>query len=417
MQNKDLDLIGETVADLPYKLRIVDESGQVKHSYTGKASTNSIDIPQSVLGINSGSTGGNTGDNTGNTGNSNPSVGIDYYAGSLADGEITQRKLEWSGTDDPKAKTIITFNDDPGTKFFGQFDGITALGHIVGTAVNKGVIGNTYNIPLSYDPKNVVKAKYYTTVSPYPIYIKSASLPIGQKVELPINGIGEGLGNNVKAPKVYLTYNADKTMTIEHEEGYSNDGDSSGATGANYQFVFDRIAVFTTQAAVSQLPASVNLFSGSANGDVTLTGPTSFSENDMDGLLITFDQYATYKGSMYNRKYVESQNGPFRIDVSNLGYKTIKVPKEVLINGNSFPIDIPEYKGTADYWQNSGNSWIEATTGGSREPKLDIEGYASNLLTIKSGTVINFEMSLKFDAGLSNTAFDLSIAKISTYKN
>jgi len=270
---------------------------------------------------------GNSGGGTTNT----QSAGADYYAGSLADGEISQRKLEWSGTDNLSG-TTVTFNDDPGTKFNGLFEGITIYGHMQKVAITKGVIGSTVNMRINYDKQNNVKAGYFTTMAPYPIYVKAESLAVGKKLEIPIAGIGEGLsGKNVKATKLYLTFNANKTMTIGHDMGYDNDGDSAGATGANYQFIVDTIASFSTQKAVSQLPTAINLFSGSARGTIPLAGLTEYFENSMDGIYVYFDDLIT------NYQAGSSSNGTFRVDgIGQPGGIIIK--KEDLIVGNKIPI-------------------------------------------------------------------------------
>ena len=69
MENQDIDLIGQTVGNMPYKIGIVDQNGNLKNQFVANASTNRIDIPQSILGNGGGSTGGNTGGSTGgNTG-------------------------------------------------------------------------------------------------------------------------------------------------------------------------------------------------------------------------------------------------------------------------------------------------------------------------------------------------------------
>ena len=297
---------------------------------------NYLDLRDIVAG-GSGTGGGDNPENP-----DNPSAGADYYAGSLADGEITERNLEWSGTDDPTKDLTVTLNDDPGTKIFGQYDGITILGHIQKIALDKGVVGDTSEVDLNYDSKNTKKDGYYTTTAPYPIYIKTESLPAGQTANVPINGVGEGLDNsNEKSPELNLTFNSDKTLTINHVMGYSNDGDSAGATGFNYYFVVDKLATFSTQPAVAQLPPSVNLFSGLASGDVVTVGPSSFYENVMDGLEVTFDDYATISS---NKKVAISS---LKID------KKFKIPKEKLIIGNTinFPMNFLDYADSSNMGQ------------------------------------------------------------------
>lgn len=308
---------GATYKDAKGDIKIIKPTGD----------SNYMDLTQ-FMAVTNGTDDGDGGNPV------NPSSGADYYPGSLADGEISQRKLEWSGTDDPTKSNKITFADDPGTKLFGQFDGITILGHIQKTVMTKGVLGAVTSVPINYDPKNVVKAGYFTTTAPYPLYIKTASLPVGQKVPIQITGIGEHLsGKNVKAPILSLTFNVDKTMTIEHTAGYDNDGDAAGATGANYQYVVDRIATFSKQNAMSQLPPSVNLFTGSTSGKIALVGPSEFYENTMDGLNLTLDQYIASSGNSGTHDFWRSGFTNYRINLS-VTLPAIKLKKQDLIINN-----------------------------------------------------------------------------------
>jgi len=281
------------------------------------------DLGQANIGNISGWDDGDTTPDT-------PSAGADYYAGSLADGEITDRNLLAQVTSDaPNKSTKVTFVKDVGAKVNMVGDGITILGHISKVPMTKGVLGTATTLPLNYDLANNVKDGYFTTTSPYCIYIKQADIVVGKKLEIPINGVGEGLsGKNVKAAKLFLTFNADNTVLIEHETGYDNDGDSAGATGANYDFIVDTMATFSTQNAVAQLPASVNLFSGSSSGDIALSGISEFFENSMDGIELTLDNYI----------YEDSYNRIYSSDITSI--RTVRIPKEYLINGNSISLNI-----------------------------------------------------------------------------
>src|SRR5699024_10550474 len=170
--------------------------------------------------------------------------------------------------------------------------------HILGLqGATSGTKGAVSNLELNYDPSNATKDGYFTTTSPYPIYISQSDIASGQELDVPINGIGEGLeGDNTKPAMIHLKYNSDKTMTISHEEGYVNDGSSAGATGANYSFVVEIVATFSTQKAVAQFPESIKLFSGSTRTDkaniLTLDGASDYYENVSDGLLINLKKYA-----------------------------------------------------------------------------------------------------------------------------
>ena len=66
MENQDLDLLGQTVGNMPYKIGIIDQNGNLKNQFIANSSTNRIDIPEQLLN-GSGSTGGSTGSNTGGT--------------------------------------------------------------------------------------------------------------------------------------------------------------------------------------------------------------------------------------------------------------------------------------------------------------------------------------------------------------
>jgi len=348
--------------------------------------------------------GGGSGD--GNT--DNPSAGVDYYAGSLADGEITDRNLLAQVTSDaPNKSTKVTFVKDVGAKVNMVGDGITILGHMSKVPMTKGVLGSATVLALNYDLDNKVKTGYFTTTSPYLIYIKQSDIVVGKKLEIPINGIGEGLsGKNVKAAKLFLTFNADNSVLIEHETGYDNDGDSAGARGANYDFIVDIMSTFSTQAAVAQLPASVNLFTGSSN-DVALAGVTDFYEDSMDGIEVTFDDY------------LYSNNDARRIKVSNLvDSKIIRIPKEYLIIGlryNKFDFNINSAI--------TGGKFLNAETyqSGRWQNYTDYTYYYQSFLNkiINIGkNSINESLKVSLNVPQTGaTSWDWKIAKVTPYKN
>ena len=278
--------------------------------------------------ILSGISGGS--DNTGGDNPDHPTAGADYYAGSLADGEITERYLLYQRDESVAEQTgsqTVTLLRDVGTKFNMAGDGATFLIHLQKTAMTKGAKGAVTDIELNYDPNNVAKDGYFTTTSPYPIYIKASDLATKKTLAIPINGIGENLsGKNVKAPQLNILFNGDGTMTFESVTGYDNDGDSAGATGANYEVVVDVIATFSVQAAVQQLPPSINLFTGSTSGDIALSGISDFYENSMDGLEIIMDNYIYLKDRIGKPIY--------RVQTSEITESpVINISKQKLING------------------------------------------------------------------------------------
>lgn len=416
----DLDLVGKIAAHSVMSGKYKDKDGNIKEILpVGPGNSLDFDQFREDIGAFGGGSGGT------DTDEEHPSAGVDYYAGSLANGEITERTLEWSGTDDPAKDLTVTFIDDPGTKIFGQYDGITILGHIRKVALNKGVIGNTSEVDLNYDSENAKKDGYYTTTAPYPLYIKTEILPAGKTANVPINGIGEGLADsNEKVPELNLTFNSDKTMTINHVMGYSNDGDSSGASGFNYYFVIDKIATFSTQAAVAQLPPSVNLFDGSAT-DAQTAGIDQFYENVMDGLEITFGPYAE------NLRCLNSLIGgdyyDVRIEASVVS--KVRIPKEYLFINNQFNFknQITNIPTKVSVYKKQYNSWVGAgprTTGPSSFYFYGLTNYIFNiknngLLSIDSKVNITalLESGVVADKTAGYIQLTLPIQKITTYKD
>ncbi|AYE38679.1 hypothetical protein D1B17_08580 [Companilactobacillus zhachilii] len=326
---------------------------------------------QAVLnGTSGGDDGGDTG---GGTDPNHPAAGADYYAGSLADGEITERYLLYqrneSVAEDPTTSKTVTLLRDVGTKFNMAGDGATFLLHLQKTIMTAGAKGAVSDINLNYDTNNIAKEGYFTTTSVYPVYIKAADLATTNELDVPINGIGENLsGKNVLAPHLKVKFNGDGTMTYYSVTGYDNDGNTAGATGANYDVVVDVIATFSVQPAVAQMPASVNFFTGTARNDIALSGVSDFYENSMDGILLTLNQYV-YSSTDFDRAFRSS----FGID------SPLRVPKEQLIIGNKIDFKFSEWnipgtgaahgidwytKNNSGGWSDTGNVIMQSGTDG-----------------------------------------------------
>lgn len=381
---------------------------------------NYLDLRDIVAG-GSGTGGGDNPENP-----DNPSAGADYYAGSLADGEITERNLEWSGTDDPTKDLTVTFKDDPGSNPFGQYSGLTILGHIQKTVMTSGTKGAVSNLELNYDLNNVAKNGYFTTTSPYPIYISQSDIASGQELDIPINGIGEGLeGDNTKSAMIHLKYNSDKAMTISHEEGYVNDGNSAGATGVNYEFIVEVIATFSTQPAVAQLPSSINLFKGEAFGDIALSGVDGFFENCMDGIEITMDPYIYSKNTPYppTERILASRivkNNTFRISkddliqglINKILFELIVTPSEL---GNlQQPIKFDRNSaGTAasPVWQNNA---LSAFFRGIDNAEVTI---GKETLSLSLYPSFSDTFNGKWDTPVGSHKYTWDIIKVTPYKN
>lgn len=340
---------------------------------------NNLDFRDVTIG-GGGNTDSGGGDNPDNPDSAN------YYAGDLYSGEIKDRKLEWSGADDPSSDLSITFNDDPGDHPFGQYSGITILGHIQKTAMNSGTKGTTSNLKLNYDSSNVSKEGYFTTTGSYPIYIRQSDLVVGKRLSIPINGVGEDLGGtNVKSPSIYLTYNSNRSLTISHDSGYNNDGNSAGSTGANYDFVVELIATFSTQTAVAQLPASVNLFSGSSSGNIALSGSSNSFANCNHGLVIKFTNWI--------QTATDTNNSPEYSKPSDFGIKDIILDKEHLISGLKLSdVEAGLKTGSMDAYYKFGNNY-------NLDPSIK-----ARVNNIKTNEVLIGEDTLNVQVGMSITS-------------
>ncbi|PMD71512.1 hypothetical protein [Companilactobacillus nuruki] len=407
---------------MPVGVKIIDDKGNTTHTAKTDLKTNYISLESKWFGSSSNNNGGNTDpDNPGH-----PTFGDNYYAGSLADGEITERNLEWSGIDDPTKDTIVTFNDDPGLKPFGQYTGLTILGHIQKTVMTAGTKGAVSTLDLNYDPSNTPKDGYFTTTASYPNYVKSEGLVVGKSLSIPINGVGENLnGDNIKSPEIQLAYNTDKTLTIKHIQGYVNDGNTSGATGANYDYIVDIIATFSVQSAVAQLPPSVNLFAGSASGDIVLAGLTKGFDNSMDGLQVTTDNYATGPYTLG----LPGNGFGYRFDLAPFDISKITIPKEELIIGNRYKLDIKNVTTELSLEtkiESNRDTWVS-----SKEDvyKGSMSYYLSKIddayVDIKENSVIDLTISFSLtskdakgnNSGGTYPGFTVKTTKVTTYKN
>jgi len=418
MENQDLDLIGQTVGNMPYKIGIVDKDGNLKNQFVAKGSTNRIDIPQSILGTDGGSTG--------EIDSNHPSAGADYYAGSLANGEITQRYLLYQRDESVAEKTgsqTVTLLRDVGLMFNMAVDGATFLIHLQRTAMTKGAKGNVTDIELNYDTKNVAKKGYFTTTSPYPLYIKAAALATKKTLSIPINGIGENLSDkNVKAPQLNVTFNGDGTMTYYSVTGYDNDGNTAGATGANYDVVVDVIATFSTQPAVAQLPTTVNLFSGLATGEIALAGIDDFFSNVCDGIEVTLEDNLYETNDNHTEFYT-------KVPVSQFVESPVfRISKEQIINGYDVPIPL---KTTTDIAVNTSSKHIAYYTnhmiGAPKDAPAsswyetsnyyyNFNGFSNPTLTIGLGNITNNIMVKVGSLGDKNS-FVWNVLKVVPYKD
>lgn len=181
----------------------------------------------------------------------------------------------------------------------------------------------------------------------------------------------------------------------------------------------------TSQSQVPQLPSTVNLFSGSAVGNILLSGPSTNYDNVQDGLLITLSNltlptptdlsdFALPQGTPNN-----PQNDILRFDLSSIGLKPIKIPKEKLVVNSSFDISdqLSQYIGktvTSQYQNGVHGDWVISS---SRK----ITSFEGTAIKVLSNTAIsmNLIMHVTDFAGsdVSNAKFPIPVIQVNDYKN
>lgn len=399
----DLDVVAGVASRAVLHAKYHDLDGNVK-DIMGSGSGNGLDLDsfrKDILPLSS---------------DNHPSTGVDYFAGSLKDGEITGQYLLYQRdeklVENPTKPKTITLLRDVGTKFNMAGDGATFLLHLQRTVMNAGVKGDVSDIELNYDVKNSVKEGYFTTTSVYPFYIKASDLATTAELDIPINGIGENInGRNFLEPHLKIKFNGDGTMTYTSITGYDNDGNVSGATGVNYDAVIDVIATFSTQPSVIQIPQSVNFFTGlSINPE--LSGVSNFYENALDGLEVTLDDFVYILAS----NAVEGTNtSTTRIPLDNLKVpKVIRIPKNRLIIGNKINLkelgEVANGNYSGEYKQKPTSAYWEPTGG-----TLDKNDGSYILINKNSLSIIcSMNWHNRYYAPGNNSA--LNAIKITTYK-
>jgi len=324
-KSKDLNKttqIAEVVGQLPTGLKTVDKNGNITPI-----------LPDDDGLISVGNISGD-GSDAGGEDPDHPSAGIDYYAGSLEKGEITDRHILLQTPTSPTLKTNVKFLDDVGSTMNRVGTGLQFMIYLQRTTITKGVIGAVTKVQFNYDPKNVAKQGFYTTTAPVPMYTKAESYEVDKSNTVTLEGIGEGFElKNHKAPGLILTFKSDKTMDVEPIQGYDNDGAASGVTGYTYDVVIEIISSYNTQTAVAQLPAGLFVFNGDAYGDIALAG-ISDSFSNVSGVEISLNPI------LYLQFYGPSSVGT-NYDISNFSISGVyQLSKSQLIEGYKVNINV-----------------------------------------------------------------------------
>lgn len=382
--------IAEMVGQLPIGLKNVDKEGNITPILPGDDGLISV--------------GDFMGGSVVDEDKDHPSAGIDYYAGSLEKGEITDRHIASQIPTNPTLKTNVDFLFDVGTTMNRVGTGLQFMVYLQRTTITKGVIGTVTKVPFNYDPKNVSKTGYYTTVAPVPMYTRAESYKVGETNTVTLEGIGEDFGlAKHKAPGLSLTFNSDKTMDVEPIQGYDNDGADGGVTGYTYDPVIEIIASYNIQTAVTQLPSGINIFSGDAGGEIALIAVNDYFTN-IPGIKIDLDGTLYLSGTVKESHSIHTSSFNSSISLSLLNIpSTIFVNKENLINGLGIeigPIISTIFKTI--------NSTTGVTLYNARATLKDSKAVLIN----KNSLTTNLKVSMYLETGGSDTVSAVGTVKV-----
>jgi len=192
--------------------------------------------------------------------------------------------------------------------------------------------------------------------------------------------------------------------------GNTGGGTTGGTTGGN------------AGGGVPQLPSTVNLFSGSAVGNILLSGPTPSYDNVQDGLLITLsNQTLEAPNSDFGGSYsIPLSDDKLRMDLSSIGLKGIKIPKDKLIVNSSFDISdqFSQYIGKtvqAQYYDASG--WNNVNSAYS----FSIVSFEGTTIKVLPNTTLSMNLTLHVKEissnNVDNARFPIPVIQVNTYKN
>ena len=274
----------------------------------------------------------------GNTDPDHPTVGADYYPGSVYDGTISGRTLLYSGVTSTTDKTNIVLPESVGAGLRLLGDGLQYRISIVKTLVTRGVNGDTSTLPVVYDIQDKKVSGKFVTTSPVPISNKKEDLLTGNELVTPLSGIGEGEQSaEIKAPELHVQYDS-KTNSINvwNVQGYALDNLSDTKTGSLYDVQVTLVNNYYVQNAVSQLPAEMSLFTGDTSGEAILSGTNSYFDNLGEAIRIDLEDYLYI--NIHNP--TETKDTIERSLLSNFGIPNfLVISKDDLISGYSVPLN------------------------------------------------------------------------------
>lgn len=304
-----LKLNKETVRSLKAKDKIYlpDEKGQV-------------DLNGLFASDNTNDNNNNNSDDTGN--GTIPDSGVNIDPGKSLSGV---KKL-WEGTTDVSNPVDVTLADTG----IATGEGVQFQLQIIKTPVTNGQGGSTSVLPVVASTDTKPQEGKYVASVPIPISILTKDLVIGQTINVPLDGIGEGLATTkiTKSPSVSFYIKNNNAITIKNNQGYALDKSGTGNNGAFYDVQIVVINSFTRAKPVQQLPNGSILYTGKVveKTEIKLTNVADSFSNVGDGIIIEFSNI------YYTGVTVDFELGKFNVD------KKFKIPKDKLMAGTTFSI-------------------------------------------------------------------------------
>lgn len=169
-----------------------------------------------------------------------------------------------------------------------------------------------------------------------------------------------------------------------------------------------------TGGGVTQLPANIILFSGLAFGNISLVGPTQNYDNIGDGLLLTLSNLT----GAPNKVFGNYKEDAFRFDLSSIGLKPIKIPKEKLVVNSSFDISnqLSQYIGkTVSDQIYRDKKWIDW-----KQDDFKIVSFGGATIQVLPNATLNMSLTVNTQIIGSDLKFNdlpILVSQVNTYKN
>lgn len=197
--------------------------------------------------------------------------------------------------------------------------------------------------------------------------------------------------------------------------GGSTGGSTGGTTGGN------------TSTPVPQLPSTVNLFSGSAVGNILLSGPSTTYDNVQDGLLLTLSNQTSDVVDTGNLGADYGISNPqirhYRIDLTQSGLTAIKIPKEKLVVNSSFDISdqLSQYIGKEVELQFEDNfsNWTDVNFN-NKGYSFGIVRFGGATIKVLPNTTLNMNLTVSVKDNSARVIpydYPIPVVQVNTYKN